>query len=58
MARTDRRGLPLSTTSDPAAEHYREGVDRLLSAWPGAVEGLQYWGRLHRRPSPCDRMAG
>lgn len=36
MARLDRRGLPLSTTSDLAAEHYREGVDLLLSAWPGA----------------------
>src|SRR3954471_14708769 len=41
MARLDRRGLPLSTTSDLAAEHYREGVDLLLSAWPGAAEALE-----------------
>lgn len=36
MARLDSRGLPLSTASDLAAERYREGVDLLLSAWPGA----------------------
>lgn len=36
MSRTDRRGLPISTTSDAAAELYRAGVDRLLAAWPGA----------------------
>ena len=41
MARLDRRGLPLSTTSDLAAERYREGVDLLLSAWPGAAEALE-----------------
>ena len=41
MARLDRRGLPLSTTSDLAAGHYREGVDLLLSAWPGAAESLE-----------------
>jgi tetratricopeptide (TPR) repeat protein len=40
MALTDRRGLPISTTSDPAAEKYREGVDLLLSTWPGAGEAL------------------
>ena len=40
MARLDARGLPLSTTSDFAAELYREGVDLLLSAWPGAAEAL------------------
>src|SRR3954468_20868499 len=40
MARLDHRRLPLSTTSDLAAEHYREGVDLLLSAWPGAAEAL------------------
>lgn len=38
MARLDRRGLPLSTHSDLAAERYRDGVDLLLSAWPGAAE--------------------
>ncbi|MBR0669602.1 tetratricopeptide repeat protein [Neoroseomonas soli] len=36
MVRLDSRGLPLSATSDLAAERYREGVDLLLSAWPGA----------------------
>ncbi|MFO1050409.1 MAG: tetratricopeptide repeat protein [Geminicoccaceae bacterium] len=40
MPRLDRRGLPLSTTSDRAAERYRDGVDLLLSAWPGAAEAL------------------
>src|SRR5918993_5174031 len=40
MTRLDSRGLPLSTTSDRAAERYREGVDLLLSAWPGAGERL------------------
>ncbi|WP_426958913.1 tetratricopeptide repeat protein [Muricoccus radiodurans] len=41
MARLDCRGLPLSTTSDRAAERYREGVDLLLSTWPGAAEVLE-----------------
>lgn len=41
MARLDRRGLPISTTSDLAAERYRDGVDLLLSAWPGAAEALE-----------------
>ena len=41
MDRPDRRGLPLSTTSDLAAGRYREGVDLLLSAWPGAAEALE-----------------
>jgi hypothetical protein len=41
MACLDRRGLPLSTNSDVAAERYREGVDLLLSAWPGAAETLK-----------------
>lgn len=36
MARLDSRDLPLSTTSDLAAERYRVGADLLLSAWPGA----------------------
>ncbi len=40
MARLDSRGLPLSTRSDLAAERYREGVDLLLSAWPGADAAL------------------
>jgi len=41
MAQCDRRGLLLSTTSSHAAERYREGVDLLLSAWPGAAELLE-----------------
>jgi hypothetical protein len=40
MACLDSRGLPLSTTSDVAAERYREGVDLLLSAWPSADVAL------------------
>lgn len=40
MAHVDRRGLPLSTASDTAADLYREGVDLLLAAWPGAAEAL------------------
>lgn len=40
MARSDSRGLPISTTSDRAAERYREGVDLMLSTWPGAAEVL------------------
>jgi hypothetical protein len=40
MTQLDSRGLPLSTTSDLAAERYRAGVDLLLSAWPGAAEAL------------------
>jgi hypothetical protein len=37
---TDRYGLPLSTSSNEAAEAYRDGIDLLLSAWPGAAEAL------------------
>lgn len=40
MARIDSRGLPISTTSDLAAERYREGVDLMLSTWHGAAEVL------------------
>jgi hypothetical protein len=40
MAHTDSRGLPVTTRSAEAARLYREGVDLLLSAWPGAVETL------------------
>lgn len=36
MSHTDRYGLPLSTNSDAAAAAYRDGVDLMLSAWPGA----------------------
>ncbi|OJH39349.1 tetratricopeptide repeat protein [Cystobacter ferrugineus] len=41
MTHLDSRGLPLSTTSDHAAERYREGSDLLLSTWPGAAEALE-----------------
>jgi len=40
MAHVDSRGLAISTNSAEAARLYREGVDLLLSAWPGAVETL------------------
>jgi Tfp pilus assembly protein PilF len=40
-AHEDRYGLPLSTTSSAAASAYRDGVDRMLSAWPGAAEGFE-----------------
>lgn len=41
MIHLDRSGLPLSTSSEVAAERYRDGVDLLLSAWPGAAEALE-----------------
>jgi len=37
----DRYGLPLSTDSASAASAYREGVDLMLSAWPGAAEAFE-----------------
>jgi hypothetical protein len=40
VAYVDRRGLPLSTVSDKAADLYRDGADLLLAAWPGAAEAL------------------
>ncbi|MDT3722273.1 tetratricopeptide repeat protein [Pseudomonas oryzihabitans] len=40
MPANDRYGLPLSTSSG-AAEHYRSGVDLLLSLWPGADASLE-----------------
>jgi tetratricopeptide (TPR) repeat protein len=36
----DRYGLPLSTRSPEAAEAYRDGIDLMLSAWPGAAEAV------------------
>jgi len=36
----DRYDLPLTTTSDRAAAHYREGVDCMLSAWHGAEDAF------------------
>lgn len=40
MACLDRYSLPLSTSSEAAAEHYRTGVDLLLSLWTGVAETL------------------
>ena len=37
----DRYGLPLSTGSSDAAEAYRDGIDRMLSAWTGAAEAFE-----------------
>ena len=36
----DRYGLPLTTASDRASEFYRDGVDRILSAWCGAEDAF------------------
>jgi hypothetical protein len=36
----DRYGLPISTVSELAAVAYRDGLDRILSAWVGAGEAL------------------
>lgn len=41
MTHSDRYDLPLSTTSELAAERYRDGIDLLLSLWPGAAETLE-----------------
>jgi hypothetical protein len=40
MAFEDRYGLPLSTSSEAAAEAYRGGLDLMLSAWPGAASAM------------------
>ncbi|TFW39699.1 tetratricopeptide repeat protein [Pseudomonas putida] len=40
MACVDRYNMPLSTASEIAAEHYRTGVDLLLSLWTGIAETL------------------
>jgi hypothetical protein len=37
----DRYGLPLSTNSSDAAAAYCEGMDLMLSAWPGATEAFE-----------------
>jgi tetratricopeptide (TPR) repeat protein len=37
----DRYGLPFSTTSSDAAAAYRDGIDLMLSAWPGAAEAFE-----------------
>ena len=59
----DRYDLPLTTASDRAAAHYRDGVDRMLSAWHGAEDafdqaiarrsGLRA-GAYRARPPPSD----
>jgi hypothetical protein len=41
MTHFDDHGLPLSTSSETAAEHYRAGVLLMLSAWPGGGEELE-----------------
>jgi len=41
MTCVDRYGLPLSTSSDLAAEQYQAGLDMLLSLWPGAAQSLE-----------------
>ena len=40
-AHQDRYGLALSTNSSDAADAYREGIDLMLSAWPGAAEAFE-----------------
>ncbi|WP_029583962.1 tetratricopeptide repeat protein [Bradyrhizobium sp. URHD0069] len=41
MAFEDLYGLPISTSSDAAADAYREGIELMLSAWPGASQALE-----------------
>jgi Tfp pilus assembly protein PilF len=40
MVHLDRYGQLLSTNSDAAASAYRDGIDSMLSAWPGAAEAF------------------
>jgi tetratricopeptide (TPR) repeat protein len=40
MMNRDRYELPLTTRSDRAAAFYRDGADRILSAWHGAGEAF------------------
>ena len=40
MAFEDSYGLPVSTQSEAAALAYRQGIELMLSAWPGASEAL------------------
>ena len=53
----DRYGLALSTSSEAAA--YRDGIDLMLSAWPGAAEAFDAANRGgHRlRLGPCGSRA-
>jgi hypothetical protein len=41
MAHLDSRGLSITTDSAEASRLYRDGIDLLLSAWPGAAETLK-----------------
>jgi tetratricopeptide (TPR) repeat protein len=38
----DRYDLPLTTTSERAAAHYRDGMDCMLSAWHGAEDAFDH----------------
>jgi hypothetical protein len=40
MAFEDLYGLPISTSSERAAHAYRQGIEWMLAAWPGASEAL------------------
>ena len=41
MAFEDLYGLTVSTPSDAAARAYRQGIELMLSGWPGAAEALE-----------------
>jgi hypothetical protein len=41
MAFEDLYGLTVSTPSDSAARAYRQGIELMLSGWPGAAEALE-----------------
>jgi hypothetical protein len=41
MPAQDRYGLTLTTNADEAASAYRDGMDLLLSAWPGAATAFE-----------------
>src|ERR1700731_5405543 len=40
MAFEDRYGFPGSAANETAADAYRQGMDLMLSAWPGASQAL------------------
>src|ERR1700688_2749263 len=52
MAFEDRYGLPLSTSSEAAAEAYRGGLDLMLSAWSGAASAVDTAIKGHRGTAP------
>jgi len=41
MAFEDRYGLPVSASNEAAADAYRQCMDLMLSAWPGAAQALE-----------------